>query len=72
VFEPTMIPKDDDGQRTCGNCLERKPVDRFYKDGYDAEGGPRYRRDCKDCYRVTRLSSRRAKRTPATKGRKRK
>lgn len=64
MFEPTLIPKDEDGYRTCGSCLERKSVEAFYKDGKDNEGNPRYRRDCKDCYRVTRLSSRRAKRTP--------
>jgi hypothetical protein len=74
-FEPAEIPKDAEGMRTCGCCLESKPVTEFYKDGTDNEGKPRYRRDCKVCYRVTRLSSRRVKRKPATppaKGRRKK
>jgi hypothetical protein len=75
MFEPTLIPKDEEGFRTCGCCLERKATTEFYKDGKDSEGNLRYRRDCKQCYRVTRLSSRRAKRAPAAKpapGRKKK
>ena len=61
--EGTQVP-DTDEERTCGCCEERKPVSAFYRDGKDNNGKVRYRRDCKDCYRVTRLRSRRAKRTP--------
>jgi hypothetical protein len=67
MFEPTLIPKDNDGERTCGCCFKPKPIDQFYKDGTDSEGNPKFRRDCKECYRITRLSSRRAKSAPAAK-----
>lgn len=69
LFVPTIIEADDDGYRTCGTCLERKPVSEFYRDGVDREGNIKYRRDCKECYRVSRLSKRRARRAPVTKGR---
>lgn len=62
IFEPTLIPPDHDHERTCGACNQRKSVDEFYKDGKDTAGLPRYRRDCKDCYRKSRLNSRKAKR----------
>lgn len=58
------ISTDKPGHRTCSNCEENKPVSEFYKDGKDSDGNDKYRRDCKDCYRVTRLKSRRAKRNP--------
>jgi hypothetical protein len=58
------IQPDDDGERTCGTCLQRLPVTKFYRDGKDADGCNKYRRDCKDCYRKNRLASRRAKRKP--------
>lgn len=69
MFEPTDIPRDADDERTCGNCLERKHVSEFYKDGKDADGNIKYRRDCKECYRVSRLMSRRP---PTQRRRKRK
>ena len=47
--------QDSDTHRVCGTCGERKPVEAFYKDGKDSHGNPRYRRDCKDCYKVTRM-----------------
>jgi hypothetical protein len=72
LFEHNMIPKDEDGHRTCGTCLERKSVEHFYKDGKDADGNNKYRRDCKQCYRITRLRSRQAKRAPLPKKRGRK
>lgn len=59
MFEPDDIPLDKPGFRTCSNCQQEKPVDEFYKDGKDSQGNPKYRRDCKECYRVTRLKSRR-------------
>lgn len=64
-FEENPLPKDVDGTRVCGCCGEAKPVEEFYRDGKDKDGNPKYRRDCKMCYRVTRLSSRRTKRMPA-------
>lgn len=64
MFVPDELQSDVEGFRTCGCCMESKPVNEFYKDGTDSKGEPKYRRDCKTCYRVTRLSSRRAKATP--------
>jgi hypothetical protein len=48
--------------RTCGTCGETKPLSEFYKDGKDKEGNVKYRRDCKECYRITRLRARQMKR----------
>lgn len=61
MFDPVI---EKPGERMCSTCEESKPVSEFYKDGTDADGDPKYRRDCKDCYRVTRLKSRQAKRAP--------
>lgn len=47
--------QDSDTHRVCGTCGELKPVEEFYKDGKDSHGNPRYRRDCKDCYKLTRM-----------------
>ena len=47
--------KDTETHRVCGTCGELKPVEDFYKDGKDNNGKVRYRRDCKDCYKVTRF-----------------
>ncbi|MNU34874.1 hypothetical protein D3C71_234600 [compost metagenome] len=58
------IQPDNGGERTCGTCLERLPVTKFYRDGKDADGSEKYRRDCKECYRKNRLMARRAKRQP--------
>lgn len=46
--------KDTDTHRVCGTCGELKPVDEFYKDGKDNHGNIKYRRDCKNCYKITR------------------
>lgn len=43
------------GMRKCGMCGETKSVDNFYRDGKDGRGNIRWRRDCKDCYKVTRM-----------------
>lgn len=69
MFEPPEFPVAKEGERICGTCMEPKSVDEFYKDGKDRDGEPKYRRDCKDCYRITRLLSRQAKRAPAPKPR---
>ena len=47
--------KDSDTHRICGTCGESKEFDQFYKDGKDSNGKVRYRRDCKDCYKRTRI-----------------
>lgn len=51
----------NDGTRQCGTCGEVKPVSEFYKDGRDSKGNIRYRRDCKECYKMTRLRESRMK-----------
>ena len=58
--------KDTDTHRVCGTCNELKPVEDFYKDGKDNHGNIKYRRDCKECYKVTRI------RESEMKGRKKK
>lgn len=46
---------DTDTHRVCGTCGQLKPVEEFYKDGKGKDGKPRYRRDCKGCYKVARM-----------------
>ena len=46
---------DTDTHRVCGTCGELKPVEAFYKDGKDSKGNVRYRRDCRDCYKMQRI-----------------
>jgi hypothetical protein len=58
--------KDTETHRVCGTCGELKPVEDFYKDGKDNHGNIKYRRDCKECYKVTRI------RESKMKGRKKK
>lgn len=50
-----VASNDTDTQRVCGTCGKLKPVDEFYRDGKDSHGKIRYRRDCKDCYKMTRV-----------------
>lgn len=50
-----VATQDTDTHRVCGTCGELKPVEEFYKDGKDKNGKPKYRRDCKDCYKVARI-----------------
>ena len=58
--------KDTETHRVCGTCNELKPVEDFYKDGKDNHGDIKYRRDCKECYKATRI------REAEMKGRKKK
>ena len=58
--------KDTETHRVCGTCGELKPVEDFYKDGKDNHGNIKYRRDCKECYKATRI------RESEMKGRKKK
>jgi len=50
-----VASNDSDTHRTCGTCGKLKELDQFYKDGKDSHGKVRYRRDCKDCYKRTRM-----------------
>lgn len=61
-----VATKDTDTHRVCGTCNELKPVEDFYKDGKDNHGNIKYRRDCKECYKATRI------RESEMKGRKKK
>lgn len=56
ITELFIADRDTDTHRVCGTCGESKPVELFYRDGKDHNGKIRYRRDCKDCYKKTRLS----------------
>lgn len=53
--EMFVATNDTATHRVCGTCGQLKPVEEFYKDGKDKNGKPRYRRDCKDCYKATRI-----------------
>lgn len=57
--------RDTDTHRVCSACGELKPVEAFYKDGKDSHGKVRYRRDCRECYKVQRILE--AKRKKAKK-----
>ena len=46
---------DTDTHRVCGTCGELKPLDAFYRDGRDSHGNVRYRRDCRECYKIQRI-----------------
>ena len=50
-----IASNDTETHRVCGTCNELKPLSEFYKDGKDSSGSVRYRRDCKQCYKRTRL-----------------
>lgn len=69
-----VATQDSDTHRVCGTCGELKPVEEFYKDGKDSNGNPRYRRDCKDCYKVARIreAERKAKNEQRRKSSRRK
>lgn len=56
-----VASKDSETHRICGTCGESKPFDQFYKDGKDSSGKIKYRRDCKDCYKRTRITETAAK-----------
>lgn len=55
INELFVSDKDTETHRVCGTCGELKPVEDFYKDGKDNHGNIKYRRDCKECYKVTRV-----------------
>ena len=66
INEMFVSDKDTETHRVCGACGELKPVEDFYKDGKDNHGNIKYRRDCKECYKATRI------RESEMKGRKKK
>ena len=66
INEMFVSDKDTETHRVCGTCGELKPTEDFYKDGKDNHGNIKYRRDCKECYKVTRI------REAKMKGRKKK
>jgi hypothetical protein len=51
-----LSDKDTATQRVCGTCGKLLPLSDFYKDGKTAEGDIKYRRDCKNCYKDTRVN----------------
>ena len=55
IKEMFVSDKDTGTHRVCGTCGELKPVEDFYKDGKDNHGNIKYRRDCKECYKITRI-----------------
>lgn len=57
----TFVAEESDNYRVCGTCGLSKPVEDFYKDGKDSTGKTRYRRDCKDCYKKTRINEEKMK-----------
>lgn len=62
MLESIFIASNDtDTHRVCGTCGQLKSVDNFYKDGKTPEGKVRYRRDCKECYKKTRMQEYKAK-----------
>ena len=66
IKEMFVSDKDTETHRVCGTCGELRPIEDFYKDGKDNHGNIKYRRDCKECYKVTRF------RESKMKGRKKK
>lgn len=57
----TNFPMDTNTHRVCGECGELKPFSAFYKDGNNPDGSERYRRDCKECYKLKRNRAKAAK-----------
>lgn len=53
--EMFIATQDSDTHRICGMCGQLKEFSAFYKDGKDCNGNVKYRRDCKDCYKRTRM-----------------
>ena len=56
IADMFVATNDTDTHRVCGTCGKLKPVEDFYKDRHDkTTGKPKYRRDCKECYKATRI-----------------
>lgn len=67
IDEAFIGQHDTKDTRVCGTCGYPKPNEAFYRDGKDREGNIRYRRDCKDCYKKTRVSEKKMKRMKGDK-----
>ena len=50
------------GYRVCVFCGVPKPESDFPKNGYNKDGTPNYRQDCKVCYNIRRKENRTSKR----------
>jgi hypothetical protein len=61
IFETAIILLDTETTRECGICRKELPRTEFYSDGKNSDGSKKLRRDCKECYRITRLKTRRNK-----------
>lgn len=57
LHEQFVGASDTSTHRVCGICGKLKPFKEFYKDGQDKNGNARYRRDCKACYKKTRIAT---------------
>lgn len=57
LFAASPLAPDTKTTRTCGICKKQLEFSHFYRDGYSANGKHRYRRDCKECFRTTRLQN---------------
>lgn len=55
ITELFIADRDTDTERVCGTCGVLKPVSEFFRDGRYSDGRVRYRRDCKECYKKTRM-----------------
>lgn len=56
VFKQEYIgDKDTETHHVCGTCGQLKPLSEFYKDGTTKDGKVKYRRDCKECYKRSRM-----------------
>jgi hypothetical protein len=56
-----VADRDTETHRVCGTCGKLKPLSEFYRDGKTKDGKPKYRRDCKTCYKMTRIYNARRK-----------
>ena len=52
-----LAHRDTDTHRICSSCKDLKPLNEFYKDGTTPNGDIKYRRDCKVCYKQTRIQT---------------
>ena len=50
-----LSDSDTATHRICGMCGEKKPLSHFYKHGKARIGRMKYRRECKECYKKTRM-----------------
>ncbi len=52
-----LASRDTETHKVCSSCNELLTIDNFYKDGTNKrDGTTRYRRDCKECYKASRMA----------------